>query len=224
VTRLALGIAANSLEGLIRRTQRWEQQTRRAETAETGAQAGAQPPVERRARLELSDAQYALIGLGFDLQERAARGVETLRQAGRLAGRATAPFFRLAARAPWMGAARERLERLAARGQDQVDYWEALGRQEEAFSRRLARTATTSTIDRSIDYLTTNPEVQELVEIQSTSLINEFIDEARERAFSADVLIEALVRNALRLPPRDALPGPAPEVRLLAARIRRRHR
>lgn len=94
--------------------------------------------------------------------------------------------------------------------------WVEVGRAEEARSRALARVAFDKTVDQYIEYLTTNPEVQELVQTQSTGLANEVIEEVRERTVSADSLLEGMARSFLRRLPRRALPPP-PTLRMIAA-------
>jgi dihydroneopterin aldolase len=73
--------------------------------------------------------------------------------------------------------------------------------------------ALTERVDKAIDYLTANEEVQELVQSQSAGLIDEVIEEARERTVSADNFLEAVVRSVLRRPPRWELPEPPQEVK-----------
>jgi 16S rRNA A1518/A1519 N6-dimethyltransferase RsmA/KsgA/DIM1 with predicted DNA glycosylase/AP lyase activity len=74
-------------------------------------------------------------------------------------------------------------------------------------------------VDGYIDYLTTNPEVQELVQLQSTSLATEVVEEVRERSVSADTFLEGIARSLLRRVPRAFLPEPPPEVRSAAVHI-----
>jgi dihydroneopterin aldolase len=77
----------------------------------------------------------------------------------------------------------------------------------------VAGAALTERVDKAIDYLTANEEVQELVQSQSAGLIDEVIEEARERTVSADNFLEAVVRSVLRRPPRWELPEPPQEVK-----------
>jgi hypothetical protein len=51
-------------------------------------------------------------------------------------------------------------------------------------------------------------------------LINEIIEEIRERTVSGDTLVEGIVRAVLHLIPRHNLPEPPLEVRMRAVRIR----
>jgi hypothetical protein len=77
--------------------------------------------------------------------------------------------------------------------------------------------------DDYVEHLRENPEgVQELVQGQSVGMVNEILDVLRERAVRMDMLLERIVRTALRRRPRDRIPGPSPEVRVLAGNPRLR--
>lgn len=63
--------------------------------------------------------------------------------------------------------------------------------------------------DVYIDYLNAHPTpVQTLVQGQSLSLASQVRDEVRERTVTADGLVDLVVRNLLRLKPREDLPAP----------------
>ena len=63
--------------------------------------------------------------------------------------------------------------------------------------------------DTYIDYLNAHPtSVQNLVQGQSLSLASQVRDEVRERTVTADGLVDLVVRNVLRLKPREELPAP----------------
>jgi hypothetical protein len=98
-----------------------------------------------------------------------------------------------------------------------VARWAALGRVEDEHSQALARFAFDKTVDKYIEYLTTNPEVQELVQQQSTGLANEVIEEVRERTVSIDNLLEGMARSVLRRMPRAVLPAPPETLRMSAS-------
>ncbi|NIR63558.1 MAG: hypothetical protein GWN61_05625, partial [candidate division Zixibacteria bacterium] len=91
-------------------------------------------------------------------------------------------------------------------------------------SKQIFNTASHTTVDDSIDYLTQNKELQELVQQQSTGLAEEIMEELRERAFSLDTLIESAVRTTFRLKPRSEIPPPPVEVREHAERLRKKKR
>ena len=116
---------------------------------------------------------------------------------------------------------RNQIDQLAQRGQKEVDRWIDVGRKEEHRSRELAQTALVAQVDSSIQYLTSNDEVQELVQSQSVGLIGEIVEETRERTVSADDYLEAWVRTILRRPMRSDLPGPPHELKERANPFRR---
>jgi hypothetical protein len=75
--------------------------------------------------------------------------------------------------------------------------------------------------DEYIAHLRENPEgVQELVQGQSVGMVNEVLDTVRERATDADAFLERIARAVLGRRPRSEVPGPSPEVRVLAANPR----
>jgi hypothetical protein len=76
--------------------------------------------------------------------------------------------------------------------------------------------------DVYINYLNAHPaQVQTLLQGQSLGLASQVRDEIRERTVTADGLVDAVVRNLLRLPPRETLAPPPPAVqrRAQAARL-----
>jgi hypothetical protein len=71
--------------------------------------------------------------------------------------------------------------------------------------------------DDYIAYLNKHPEdVQDLVQGQSLSLAGEIRDEMREKAVTADSVLETIVRSLLHKTPREALPEPPPQVQVRA--------
>ena len=76
--------------------------------------------------------------------------------------------------------------------------------------------------DIYIDYLNAHPaQIQTLLQGQSLSLAGQVRDEIRERTVTADGLVDTIVRNLLRLKPREELPPPPVDVqrRALAAHL-----
>lgn len=168
--------------------------------------------------------RYALIGMIFDIQDRLAAEASVVTRASRFAARLASPIIRpvrTVASSRIFSPLTSRIERVNRYGQSEIESWIERGRQEEVRSRALIEVAFGKTLDEYIDYLTSNPEVQELVQMQSTGLANEVIEEVRERTVSADTFLEGLVRSVLRRNPRAHLPGPPAEIRMSAASIRR---
>jgi len=67
----------------------------------------------------------------------------------------------------------------------------------------------TQAMDEAINTLAHSPALVELVQTQSSSLAGVVVEEVRERAVSADILVERLARRILRRPPRAQLPPDA---------------
>jgi hypothetical protein len=156
---------------------------------------------------------YVVTGWLFSGQDRLAQygqlTVRAMRLAGNWAELLGGPLYN----SRMMSPLRRGLDGLSERGQQTVDSWMRAGRIEAERSRRVAGVALTERVDKAIDYLTANEEVQELVQSQSAGLIDEVIEEARERTVSADNFLEAVVRSVLRRPPRWELPEPPQEVK-----------
>jgi hypothetical protein len=208
LSRLVIGGAEISAIELMRRLRLWELQV--AEVLHSGE---VIPPGSPAADSPNEQARFALIGLVFELQERARQRLGLFSRLRRLAfgllDASLRPLFNSRLAAP----ARQRIDHLAARGQQEVSRWVERGRLEEERSRILATLAFDETVDAFLEYLTQNPEVRDLVQSQSTGLANEVLEEARERAVSADHFLESLARSLLRRVPRSRLPEPPPELR-----------
>jgi len=108
---------------------------------------------------------------------------------------------------------RSEIDGLAERGQQQIENWIDIGRVEDQASRDLTQAAIYERVDYAIDYLTADDGVQELIQSQSVGLVDEIIEETRERTVSADNFLESLVRSILRRPPRWELPEPPEEIK-----------
>lgn len=229
-TRLGLGVVLLGLDALINRTNIWEttfdkshvgvQGANKTDSTDQTSQVRT-PSVyfEPNTSIEAEQRRQALVGLVFDLQDRILRGLSTLHRVEKLADRAITPVLAPVTKSRLFRPIRNQFDQLVAQGQEQFDQWVQIGKIEEIHSRELVKTATLTTVDTSIDYLSTNPDVKELVQSQSTSLINEIIEEIRERTVSGDTLIEGIVRAVLHLTPRHNLPEPPSEVRMRAVRI-----
>ena len=109
---------------------------------------------------------------------------------------------------------------MVAIGQQRLDRWIEIGRQEDAHSRMLAQTALAGTVDETVDYLAEMPGVQELIATQGTTIAGEIAEEIRERTVAADIMLEGFARSFLRRKPRYKLPPPPPEVQMSAVTLR----
>jgi len=164
--------------------------------------------------------RYALIGLLFESQSRMEEGITTLSRIDQELGNMATALTRPLQRNPLLAPAQRLFDTYAARGEAEVFRWIERGRQEEARSRILTETAAQLTFESSVHQIAINPEVQELVQKQGTGLAGEVIEEVRERAVSADTLVERVVRSLLGRTPREQLPEPPAAVRIRAEHIR----
>jgi hypothetical protein len=164
--------------------------------------------------------RYALIGLLFESQSRLEEGITTLSRVDQELGNVATALTRPLQRNPLLAPAQRRFNSYAARGEAEVSRWIERGRQEEARSRILTETAAQLTFESSVHQIAINPEVQELVQKQGTGLAGEVIEEVRERAVSADTLVERVARSLLGRTPREQLPEPPAAVRIRAEHIR----
>jgi len=97
------------------------------------------------------------------------------------------------------------LDGFVVRMQADFSELEKIGAAEAAPSRALASTAINEVIDTFIKRLAENPELQDLVEVQTTGLTTEVVEEIRQRTVSTDNLLEAVVRRVLHQRPQ--MPG-----------------
>ena len=226
--RLLVGGGELGLDALLRNLEAWEkklaaEQPDAPESAAADASEAAQRAAWRAAAGQAQRSEllrYALVGMFFEAQDGLAHGLNALDALGRTVDRLAQPWLRPARNSRWFGPFWKRYDALAQRGEQEVQRWVERGRLEAQLSRRLAQTALKNTVDQNIEYLATNPEIQELVQTQSTGLANEVIEEVRERTVSADSFLEGLARSLLRRAPRWALPEPPSEVRQRATGFR----
>jgi len=228
LTRLVIGGALAGYDGLVKRLAHSEAELDIKDPAIIGPAGEMDNTSQYPSDNVLSDNEsqsdrlrYAVIGLIFDTEGTINKGLDTADQlslrAGRLFDRVASPIYGSRIFSP----IRSRVDKLAQRGQYEVDRWIELGRKEEQRSRELAQTALTEQVDNSIQYLTSNSEVQELVQSQSVGLIGEIVEETRERTVSADYYIEAWARTILRRPMRSELPEPPQELKIRALPFKR---
>lgn len=223
LTRLLIGGGISGAEALIRQMRTWEAELERLRTAlpnprdEEEAFEFSQPPAEETTMVLL---RYAFIGWLIESQDRTVRRAQQINKITlglwRIAEPWVRPLKKPLSSSRTLRVLRQRYAGFRARGEDELDRWIALGRQEELRSRDLANLALKRTVDQNIAYLAHNPELEQLVETQSTGLANEVVEEVRERTVSADTFLEGLARSLLRKAPRSDLPEPSESVRKLA--------
>ena len=230
ITRLIIGGMVLGYDGLQNRMKTWEQQVSETESFSESEQIissssvreiNAQETAHTLPKKESLDSLgYLLVGLTFKLQENfedRMRKVEGISHFMRnVAKPVMKPIYSNRVLVPM----RNRFDSLVSRGQLEVERWIEIGRRETGHSRALVETAIHERMDSSIQYLANDPQVEELVTAQSASLIDEMVEEVRERTISADDFLEGIVRTTLRLPLRSELPPPPPELKKRAIPFR----
>ncbi|HSG17533.1 MAG TPA: RDD family protein [Anaerolineae bacterium] len=111
------------------------------------------------------------------------------------------------------------------RGDSQVERWRAMGRAEDSRSRAMAETALNNAAEETMDELIANEQVeifiQEVIASQTVGIVDEIIEEIRERAVSSDDFFEGPIHRIFRRPDRSELPGPDFDPRLVRSIVRR---
>ena len=214
LTRLLVGGALLGMDELQHQLPAWERTAEQeTPTPASAAEASSEEPSKEQPDTSpppeglLDTARYALVGLLFKSQSDLQKNAERLGRAERAAWRLSAPL-----RKPlhWLGRPLHRpFDKLVVRGETEVAQWVDRGRVESARSRALAQTALDDAVDTSVGQVAQNPELQDLVQQQSSGLANELVQELRERAVSADNLSEGIVRRLSGKTPRSA-PPPCP--------------
>ena len=171
-------------------------------------------------------ARYLALGMMADARDKANRGGRFLRgvsdaTAG-VINFVLAPIRRSGVARP----AVKGFDAAVGRGESKVKHWMNLGRAEDARSRTVAEYALTNIADETMDDLVENERIQvfiqEIVEAQSMGIIDEAIEEVRERGVSTDYFVEKPIRRLLRRPPRDEVPFPDFDAQTIRP-MRRRH-
>jgi uncharacterized RDD family membrane protein YckC len=149
----------------------------------------------------LMTARHITVGALADARGSAGRGRRLLDDTTDALGRAADALTRPIRRSRLMRPVRTQFQRYQQRGEQQVARWEAMGRQEEARSRAVAEASLGNLMQRSMTDLTQSEQVQvlsqQVVESQSTGLIEEFIEEIRERMVSLDALLARRTRRSM---------------------------
>jgi hypothetical protein len=225
LTRLVVGAVGIGIEELSLRLRRWEEELDRAKAKEKtkSSQPPAQSATDQPEGTEPESDQllrFAMTGMLFDAQVIVKRGVGKAVKVGRGVRRRTSPIIRPIASSRLLSPVRTRYRKMVSIGQQRLDRWIEIGRQEETHSRMLAQTALAGTVDETVDYLAEMPGVQELIATQGTSIIGEIGEEIRERTVAADIVLEGFARSIFRRKPRYKLPPPPPAVQNSAVSLR----
>lgn len=229
--RLLVGGSEIGVEELRRRLQLWEdnivdevQEQEEPDIIEFDFGGDEQP--YRKSLADLPEEtisntiRYALIGLLFETQGGLRSSLDLAGRLSHAVGRFTRPWLRPAKNSRVFSPLRKRYDSLVARGEEEVVHWIETGRTESRHSRLLVETALTETVDSTIESLSENSGVQQLVQSQSTGLADEVLKEARERTVSADTYLEGVLRSLLRRRPRKELPQPSEDIKQQALTFR----
>jgi hypothetical protein len=225
LTRLVVGAVDIGIEELRERLRKWEEQIdlakakQKTKSSQPPAQLSAEQPVATEPESDQL-LRYAVTGMLFDAQVIVKSGVGKAVKVGRGVRRRTSPIIRPIASSRLLSPVRKRYRKMVSIGQQRLDHWIEIGRQEETHSRMLAQTALTGTVDEAVDYMAEMPGVQQLITGQTTSIAGEIAEEIRERTVAADILLEGLARMVFRRKPRYKLPPPPAEVQMSAVTLR----
>lgn len=214
ITRLLVGGALMGGNILQKQLESWDRELASSESkddeglTEPGGVASTATGQPEQPETLSEQTQYALIGLLFQSQTYLQKGAKTLDRAERAAWTLMTPVHKPLGTWRVFAPARKRYARLAARGEAEIDRWVQLGRIEAQRSQTFTASAIDNTVDESIDFVVTSPQVREVIKDASTSLGGEVGDAVRSRTVSSDTLVEGLARRIFQRPPREFPPEP----------------
>jgi len=164
-------------------------------------------------------ARHLAIGVAIDTRSKVSRGLGFLNNVGNTTVRALEIVFDPIIRSRLFRPVKKRLDSAVAKGEGHVNFWMNLGRAEDVRSRGMAESTLNQVVDQSMDEIVDNLRVQEFVQemlaAQSLGIIDEAIEEIRERAVSSDAFFEQPFRRLFRRVPRRTIPGPRFDRRLI---------
>jgi uncharacterized RDD family membrane protein YckC len=156
--------------------------------------------------------RFVVIGATKDIRGRVGQSGRGLFDATDAAGRAFEKATRDIRRSRTLRPVRLRFLRYQQRGEGVISRWAALGQREEMQSRAIAEATLGSLVQQSVSDLSESPHVQVLVQqvvaSQGTSILEEVVEEIRERIVTLDILLEKNIARITRLPTREQLPPP----------------
>ncbi len=171
-------------------------------------------------------ARYLAIGMMVDAKEKAGSIGKIASRFGKIISASFSLLWRPFNKSWPFSSMTSGFNKAVERGDSQVKQWITKGRQADAHSRTLAQAALSQLADDAMDGMVENERIQrfiqEIVSAQSMGIVDEAIEEIRERTLSSDIFIERPLRRFLRRPERDEVPRPAfdPEV---VRTIKRQH-
>ncbi len=194
--RILVGTASLGLEAVKARLQALGTEDARARAEEEGGERPAESAADTMIGAATKGARtvgsVASIGAGV-----ARRGLRVAGDVTETVGRMV-PGFLSEPAAQVRRRARERIGALGTAGRDEL-----------ARSRQMARSLVDQTVDSLIERMADDPAVREAIRTQSTSAVEDAVDDVRNRAAGMDDRIETLARRLLRRRPRSPAP-PSP--------------
>ena len=148
----------------------------------------------------LAAARQTTIGMLAEARQQAGQSGRLVDEATDALGRSLDRVTRPVRRSRPLRPVRRRFHAWQARGESIVSRWRDTGRREEARSRAVAEASLGTFVHRSVTDITQSDQVQvlvqQVVQSQSTGLIEEILEEIRERMVSLDVLLSRRLRRA----------------------------
>ncbi len=148
----------------------------------------------------LATARRVAVGALSDARSGAGRGRRFVHDMTDTLGLAFERLTRPIRRHGLLRPVRRQFHRYEERGQQQMARWESIGRLEEERSRAVAEASFGGLVQRSVSDLTGSEQVQvliqQVVERQSTGMLEEIVEEFRERMVSLDILLDRRTRRA----------------------------
>jgi hypothetical protein len=209
ITRLLVGGALLGADVLQQRLETWDRELVSSSTkdkeglTEPSSVASTATGQHEQPETLSEQTQYALLGLLFQSQTYLQKGGKTLDRAERAAWKLMTPVHKPLGTWRVFAPARKRYARMAARGEAEIDRWVHMGRIEAQRSRAFTESALDNTVDESIDFVVTSPQVRDVIKEATTSVGGEVGDTLRSRTVSSDTLVEGLARRLFRRSPRE---------------------
>ncbi|MCB0193494.1 MAG: hypothetical protein KDJ65_16220 [Anaerolineae bacterium] len=188
--RLIIGGSAEALDEIMRRVQERQEQIEQN-------LAGGMTIIPHN-ETELDRLRYAFIGFLFEAPEHVVSRISTLQKKTRKAtnriDRIVSPFTNNFLTRPIRRRYQERVAKLNAMLNRLIDS----GRAEATAGRRLTRDTFEAAVDEIFDYVAQNPEIRQVLQQQSMGMTEEVVDQLRDRAATADVLVDRIARTILQ--------------------------
>lgn len=184
-------------EDMERRLREWDERAREARQAEIREHAEHARQFGYHAVRDPAPAaddplvtmRYVALGVLVDTRRRLLANGRPLVRMPKPIEDATATVVHALEQSELLAPARQQFDAYVERGEEQVRYWQALGRREEQYSRLMTRTAVVATVESTVAEVTENPQVVQLVQAQSVGILTEVLEEFRERVVALDILL-----------------------------------